>query len=83
MIREYVIDLAVHMGIQLPRESERDGRSVGCLDAYLLDQGSKDQLVSALLHQSELNDLQNGFDSNRLELKIRAALLRLQMVMEP
>jgi hypothetical protein len=83
MIRDCVADLAAHMGTQVSCVPILDGRPVGCLDAYLLDIKSKDQLVSAMVHQSELNGLQSGYDGTRLELKIRASLMQLQMIMEP
>jgi len=83
MIREYAADLAAQTGIKLSQVSVVEGRRVGCLDAYLLNLASDDQLVSALVYQSELDELQSGSCCERLELKIRAALSRLQILLEP
>lgn len=80
MIKEYAADLAAQMGIPLSRISAVEGRDVGCLDVHLLNLYSDDQSVSALVYQSELDDLQNGSCCERLEMKIRATLARLQVL---
>lgn len=77
MIQKYVSGLAEEMGISLSRVSVVEGRNVGCLSVHLVHLGTKDKLVSALVHQSELNDLHNAVSCDRLELKMRAALSRL------
>lgn len=77
MIEKYVADLAAEMGIPLSKISVVEGRKVGCLSVHLLHLSSKDNKVSALVHQSELDDLQNDICCDRLELKIRSALSRL------
>lgn len=79
MIQKYVADLADQMGISLTRFSVIDGRSVGCLSVHLLHLGTDDKLVSALIHQSDLDALSNNICCDRLELKIRAALSRLEI----
>lgn len=83
MIETFARDIALQMGIQLSRVSIVEGRVVGCLDVHLLNLAAKGQMVSALVYQAELDDLQNGLSSDRLELKIRATLSRLNMMMEP
>jgi translation initiation factor 6 (eIF-6) len=83
MIQEYAADLAAQMGIKLSRISVMEGRNVGCLDAYLLHLGTNGRLVSALVYQSELDNLKSGFDCDQLEVKIRAALSRLNMLLRP
>lgn len=82
MIQEYVYGIAAQMNIQLSRVSVVEGRNVGCLDVHLLNLTSKDQLVSALVYQSELDKLQIGDSCERLESRIRSALSRLQMPLE-
>ncbi len=79
MIYKYVYDLARQMGISLTRMSVVDCRSVGCLGVHLLHFGTNHKLVSALVHQSDLDDLKNDICCDRLELKIRVALSRLEM----
>ena len=83
MIQEFTTDLAAQMGIQLSRVSVVEGRQVGCLDVYLLSLAADDHLVSTLIYQSELDHLQNGSDTGQLETKIRSALERLRIQMEP
>lgn len=82
MIKEYATDLAAQAGIRLSRVSMIEGRRVGCLDVHLLHLSADGQRVSALVYQSELDELQCRSCCERLELKIRAALLRLQMLLE-
>jgi len=82
MIREYAADLAAQTGIKLSRVSVVEGQRIGCLDVHLLHLAADGQLVSALVYQSELDELQCGSRSGRLEVKIRAALSRLQMLLE-
>jgi translation initiation factor 6 (eIF-6) len=83
MIQEYVADLATQLGIKLSRVSIIEGRKVGCLDVHLLHLCANGHLVSTLVYQSELDGLQTGASCERLETKIRAALSRLQILLEP
>lgn len=82
MIQKFVADLAEQMGIKLSRISVVEGRNVGCLSVHLLHLGNNDKLVSALVHQSELDDLKNNVLCDRLELKIRSALSRLEVKLQ-
>jgi hypothetical protein len=83
MIREYAEDLATQTGMKLSGVTVVEGRRVGCLDVQLLHLTAENHLVSALVYQSELDELQNGSCCERLETKIRSALSRLQILMEP
>jgi len=83
MICKFADDLATQAGIKLSRVSVVEGRRVGCLDAYLLNLVSDGQLVSALMYQSELDELHSDSCCERLESKIRTALSRLQVSQEP
>ena len=83
MIKKYAADIAAQMGMQLSRVSVVEGRDIGCLDVHLLKLMSDGQLVSALVYQSELDHLQSGSSCERLELKIRSALSRLQLLLAP
>jgi len=80
MIKEYATSLAEQMGIQLSRVSVIDGKLLGCRDSHLLQLYSDDQMESALVYQREIEALQEGISRERLELRIRTALSRLQMV---
>ena len=77
MIKEHASDIALQMGIKLSQVSIVDGHTLGCRDASLLNMTSKGHVVSALVFQSD----RVGCD--RLEIRIRSALLRLQMLLEP
>jgi hypothetical protein len=82
MIQEFAADLAAQIGIKLSRVTVVDGRRVGCLDVHLLHLVAHSHKVSVLVYQSELDELQGGSCFERLELKLRAALSRLQMLLE-
>lgn len=83
MMKEYVTDLALHMGIRLSHVSVVEGRRVGCLDVHLLNLASDGHRASTLVYQSELDDLHNGSNCDRLDMKVRSALARLQMLLTP
>jgi hypothetical protein len=82
MIKEYANNLASQLGIKLSRITVVKGQDVGCLDVYLLHLNVQEKQASVLVHQSELDVLHKGAASGQLELKIRAALTRLQMSLE-
>lgn len=79
MIEEYVSDIATEMGIPLPEISVISGRDTGAFRVYILNLGTEHNQVSALVHQSEINELQDGSSCERLELKIRSVLARLKL----
>jgi hypothetical protein len=83
MVKGLAADIADQMGIRLSGVSVVEGRRVGCLDMSLLHLAADDRLVSALVHKSELEDLQNGSGCERLEVKIQTALSRLKLLLEP
>jgi hypothetical protein len=82
MLREYTERLAEQSGIQLSSVSVIEGRKVGCSDGHLLHLISDGNLISALVQQSELEELQSGSNCKRLEIKIKGALSRLQTLVE-
>ena len=79
MIADFITDLASNMNILLTKVSIVDGSTVGCKDSHILNMSSKGKTVSALAFNDELNDLQNCVQNDRLELKIRTALGKLNM----
>lgn len=83
MINKYAADLAAQMGLELSNVSVVDGRTIGCLDAYLLHLTCKEQLVSVLVQQSDVDSLEHGLSSDSLNLRIRNALTRLKMLLQP
>jgi len=82
MIQEYATKLAEQSGIQLSGVSVIEGRKVGCSDAHLLHLIAGGNLISALVQQSELEELQSTSYCERLEIKIKDALSRLQILLE-
>lgn len=83
MIEEYVTDIASQMGLKLAKVELTSGKAIGCLDAYLLSVCSKGKSVSEFIHQSDLDRLKSGFDTEMLELKVRASLERLKILLAP
>jgi len=82
MITELAADLASQSGILLSRVSVVEGRRVGCCDVHLLHLAADGHLVSALVHQSELDELKSNSSCERLEIKIQSALSRLMVLLE-
>ena len=83
MIEKYVSDIAIQMGMKLSKVSLVDGRPLGCLDVYLLNISTKERIVSALIFQADLENLEKGICSDRLEVRMRSALSRLKLLLEP
>ena len=78
MIKEYVVKLAEQSGVKLSGISVCEGNMFGCNDAHPLHLTAEGNLVSVLVHQSELDELQSCSYCERLEIKIMTALSRLQ-----
>jgi hypothetical protein len=83
MVTEYVNDIARQMNVPVSGVTTVEGARTGCLGVHLLNISFKGKAVSALMYQKELEDLQNSVYSDRLELKVRSALLRLQLLLAP
>ena len=82
MIEKYVGDIALQMGVPVPQLSVVEGVTVGCYDVFLLHLTSGAHRVNALVYQAELDYLQNGISCDRLEVRIRIALSRLQLLLK-
>jgi hypothetical protein len=80
MLQAYAVKLAEQSGIQLSSVSVIEGRKVGCSDAHLLHLIADGNLVSALVYRSELEELQSRSYCEQLEIKIKTALSRLQVL---
>jgi hypothetical protein len=74
MLMKFVSDLADQSGIKLSSITLVDGRSYGLPDTYLLQMFKKNRLTTALIYQSELDDLEQGIQSDLLENRITSAL---------
>ena len=83
MIKEYVSGLASQTGIKLYKIVVKEGAALSCLDANLLILCAKNKLVSEIIRQSDFDALQNGAGSEMLEMKVRSALNRLKIMLEP
>ena len=83
MIIKYVTDIADQMGIKLSRVSIVDQKPVGCTNAFLLNISLRLHSVNAIVFNSDLGDIENGDSTDKLDARIRAALSRLKMLVEP
>jgi len=82
MLKELVTDLAELRGISLSSVSVTEGHERGFMDMFILAISSQWQLVSTLVHQSDLHNLQRGSVSARLEVVIRTVLSELELQLE-
>jgi hypothetical protein len=82
MIDKYVSDLAIQMGIKLSKVSLVNGQPLGCRDVCLLNMSSRGYITSALIFQADLVNLEKGGGCDRLEIRVRSALSRLQLKLE-
>jgi hypothetical protein len=83
MIKEYVSDIASQMGIKLYKIVFIEGCNLSCRDAHFLCICSENKLVSEFIRQSDIDALRNGANGEMLEVKIRSALERLKIQVEP
>jgi hypothetical protein len=83
MIEEFVSGISTKMGINLSRITLIHGESLGCHDAHLLNISSEGHVVSALVFQADIENLKNGCGCDSLEVRMRTALSRLQMLIDP
>ncbi len=81
MINEYVHNIAKQMQIGTAHASISGGINVACVD-YRLDITSEKHVVSTMLTKSELEIIENRTNSGFLELKIRTALERLELIIQ-
>ncbi len=79
MITKYVSDIANQSGITLSSITLVDGHAYGRPETYLLQMFTKNRLTTALIFQSDLDELRQGKGSARLASKISSALRTLQL----
>jgi hypothetical protein len=75
MIEKHAADLASRMGIKLSEISFLEDKDV---DMHLLLLNATTKHVSVPVRQQDIDDLLNGTDSTRLDLKLCSALSRLK-----
>ena len=80
MIKSYVTNLAKQMNVPLSKVSTEEGGKVGCLGVHILNVSHNNHVASALLYQSDFENIQNNEHCDRLETKVRLALDRLKML---
>ncbi len=83
MVKVFAEDVAMQMGIELSQVTVVKGRSVDRLDTYLLHLVSGNHEANTVMYQSEFDDLIDGQDYDRMELKLRFALSRLELLLRP
>lgn len=79
MILKYITDLSTQMGIVLSQVTVVAGHSIGCLGLDLVHLHFGSEKVSFLVYRTDYDNLQNGGTCDRLEKRVRAALLQLQV----
>jgi hypothetical protein len=77
IIKEYTSNIAFQVGIPLSKIVLVEGEKVGCLDIHLMNLTAYDNIISVLIYQSDIDNLQEGKNCDRLEMKIQTALSRL------
>lgn len=82
MINKYVSEIALQMGMKLSNVALVDGRTLGCRDVCMLNITSHGCIASALIFPTDLLLLENGVRCDQLEVRMRAALSRLQMQLD-
>lgn len=82
MIIQYVANIAAQNGMKLSKVTVVDGLPLGCRDTFLLNMSKKELIVSAIIYRSDLEMLESGVGCDRLEIRIRSALSRLQLLLE-
>jgi hypothetical protein len=83
VINNYVKDAALQSGLILENVSVVEGITVGVVDSYLVYLASGNHEVSALVYQQDFENLRHGRTCDRLSLRIRNAIARLKMLLEP
>ena len=83
MFNDLVQDLAAEMGLFNVSVALIDVTAGEILNTLILQISKEGHVVSALTYQFELDQLQAGIHCERLEIRIRLALSRLRLLLEP
>lgn len=81
-IKPFAYAVACQMGVELLEVSLVDGQRLGCIDSYILDMTTKNEKIGTLIYKRDIDKLEKEGECARLEIRIRAALLRLQTMMK-
>jgi len=82
VIKKFVTEQAMRKGLKISNVSLVNGQRLGCRDMHLLNIAVDGVITSALVHQSDIDDLENGNYCGRLEIAVYNALSRLQVSQE-
>lgn len=83
MLEKFVLALSSQMGMSLSKVSIVEGQPLGCIDVQLVTMYSKGRVVSALVFQADINNLESGAGCDSLEVRMRGALSRLKRLLDP
>jgi len=83
MLTEMIYDLAAQMGVRLTKISFVEGEQLGCQDVSLLKIYVNDHVVSALIYRADIDGIAHHVNRDRLEVRLRSALSRLQLLLAP
>lgn len=74
MIEKYLIEAGASIGEKISKVEVVDGKSVGCLDTYLIKFNHNKKAHSVLIHQRDFDNIVGGKNLDLLQKKIEAAL---------
>jgi len=80
MVSEYVISFANQIGVKLTDVRLVEGRTVGCIDVYLLHMVANNRQTSMLVYQSDLDALQNGSCVTNLDNRLNTVLQDIKLL---
>ena len=82
MLCEYVSELAKQMGINATEVTLEDGKRLGLNGTSLLKIMSYEHKIAELVFQYEIDMLDNGIVPPRLNVRMKAVLSHLQLLLE-
>ena len=82
MLKELVRDIAEQSGVSPTNIELVNGLRLGCKDAHLLKISVMDKMVTALIHQEELETFRDDGINERTCLKIQSAIHRLKEMLD-
>lgn len=82
MVNKFVNDIASQLGMKISKVSVSGGLDVDCRD-FLLEIESNGHKVKTTINQSEIESIKHYGSSGFLDMKIKTALERLKIQLEP
>lgn len=83
MVEKFVSKLAAQMGMNLPKVALIEDHPSGCSDVHLLNISLKGHTVGAMVFRVDIENIEKGIESDRIEFRIWASLSRLKMLINP